>query len=162
MSKKCGRIPLSPPKTLHTERIHFCNQHQSASGAEEVQQAGDSGVSQAGQQVPLLERSGPRTAPYRQKLGGKYLTCPPVNHTLHHPEGSPATQRSLDSLGNSHSSTLAKCGFTFQFPRGRHKQRTVSSSFQAPPLSPDAPAGLKEKQTCCKQTSEIHERQRSF
>lgn len=131
---------------LHAERIHFCDQHQSASGAKEVQQAGDSGVSQAGQQVPLLERSGPRTAPHGEKLGSKYLACPPVNYTLHYPESSPATQRLLDFLDNSNSPTLAKCRFTFQFPRGRHKQRITSSSFQAPPLSPDAPVGLTEKE----------------
>lgn len=75
------------------ERIHFCDQHQSASGAEEVQQTGHSGVSQTGQQVPLLEGPGPSAAPQRKKLGGKHLTCSSVNYTLHHPEGSPKTQR---------------------------------------------------------------------
>lgn len=46
-----------------TEGIHFCDQHQSASGAKEVQQAGHSRVSQTGQQVPLLKGPGPRAAP---------------------------------------------------------------------------------------------------
>lgn len=160
-SSNCVRISISQPRRLPTERIHFCDQHQSASGAKEVQQAGDSGVSQAGQQVPLLERSGARTAPHGYKLGGKYLTCPPVNYTLHHPEGSPATQRLLDFQANSNSCALAKCRFTFRFPRGHHKQRTISSSFRAPPLSPDAPVGLKDKEAHAvsdtEQTLKTHE-----
>lgn len=77
---------------LWTERIHFCDQHQSASGTKEVQQTGDSGVSQTGEQVPLLEGPGPSAAPQRQELSSKHLPCSSVDHTLHYPEGSPKTQ----------------------------------------------------------------------
>lgn len=165
-SSTCVWSRISPARRLPTERIHLCDQHQRASGAEEVQQAGDSGVSQAGQQVPLLERSGPRAAPHGYKLGGKHLPCPPVDHTLHHPEGSPAAQSLLDFQEGSNRRALAKCRFTFQFPHAHHKQRTTSSSFQAPPPSPDAPVGLKGKEahavSDAEQRLEIHERQLTF
>lgn len=71
------------------KRIHFCDEHQGAFGAEKVQQTGHPGVSETGKQVPLLKGSGPRAAPQRQELGGKHFSCPSVNHTLHYPKGSP-------------------------------------------------------------------------
>lgn len=63
------------------------------SGAKEVQQTSHSGVSEAGQQVPLLEGPGPSAAPQRQKLGSKDFSGPSVDDALHYSERSPKTQK---------------------------------------------------------------------
>ena len=96
--------------SVTTGRIHLCDEHQSASGAEEVEQAGDSGVRQAGQQVSLLEASGPSAAPHREELSSEHFPRPSVDDTLHHPEGSPETHRE-GSIRLDH--TKACCVYVF-------------------------------------------------
>lgn len=108
-------------------------------------------MGQTGQQVPLLEGPGPHAAPQRQELGSKHFSCPSVDYTLHYPEGSPRTQiNDVDVLYEILTGLMGrldyinmKCRFTFQFPHGHHRQRIISFSSQAPPLSPDAPVGLQ-------------------
>lgn len=75
------------------QRIHFCDQHQGAFGAEEVQQTGHSGVSQTGEQVSLLEGPGPRAAPQGQELGSKHFSGPSVDYTLHDAKSSPGRRK---------------------------------------------------------------------
>lgn len=91
---KYGQIDLiSSVLSYKNGQIHFWDQDQRAPSAEEIQQTGDPGMSQAGEQVPLLKGSGASAAPQRQKLGSKDFTCPSVNDTLHHPKCSPSKHK---------------------------------------------------------------------
>lgn len=64
-------------------------------------------MSEAGQQVPLLEGPGASAATQGQELGSKYLTCPSVDYTLYHPECSPKTQKDEGARSKSHETSLA-------------------------------------------------------
>lgn len=54
-------------------------------------------MSQTGEQVSLLEGSGPSAGLQRQELGSKDFTRPSVDYTFHYPVCSPKTGKDVGS-----------------------------------------------------------------